>query len=63
MYREMGMRFWLEQAEAEMKALGWQSGGVKGLFGDVRAARYHSMQEPAQVLYSQRLALGLDVNN
>ena len=22
MYREMGMRFWLEQAEAEMKGLG-----------------------------------------
>jgi len=37
--------------------------GLERLFRDVQAARYHPVREPAQVLYSGRLALGLDVND
>ena len=36
--------------------------GLERLFRDVQGARYHQVREPAQVLYSGRLALGLDVN-
>jgi len=36
--------------------------GLERLFGDVQAARYHPLQEKPQLLYSGRLALGLDVN-
>jgi len=28
----------------------------------VQAARFHQVREPAQLLYTGRLALGLDVN-
>jgi acyl-CoA dehydrogenase len=37
--------------------------GLERLFRDVQGARYHQVREPAQVLYSGRLALGLDVNS
>jgi alkylation response protein AidB-like acyl-CoA dehydrogenase len=36
--------------------------GLERLFRDVQAARYHPLQEKPQLLYSGRLALGLDVN-
>src|SRR5439155_591010 len=36
--------------------------GLERFFRDVQGARYHQVREPAQVLYSGRLALGLDVN-
>ena len=36
--------------------------GLERLFRDVQGARYHQVREPAQVLYSGRLALGVDVN-
>ena len=36
--------------------------GLERLFRDVQGARYHPVREPAQVLYTGRLALGLDVN-
>jgi len=40
----------------------FRSLGLERLFRDVQAARYHPIREPAQVLYSGRLALGLDVS-
>ena len=36
--------------------------GLERLFRDVQGARYHQMREPGQVLYTGRLALGLDLN-
>ena len=36
--------------------------GLERLFRDVQGARYHQVREPAQVLYSGRLALGVDIN-
>ena len=36
--------------------------GLERLFRDVQGARYHPLQEKPQLLYSGRLALGLDVN-
>jgi len=36
--------------------------GLERLFRDVQAARYHPVRGKAQLLYSGRLALGLDVN-
>ncbi len=41
----------------------YRSLGLERLFRDVQGARYHQVREPAQVLYSGRLALGLDVNS
>ena len=35
---------------------------LERLFRDVQAVRYHPLQEKPQLLYSGRLALGLDVN-
>jgi acyl-CoA dehydrogenase len=40
----------------------FRSFGLERLFRDVQGARYHQVREPAQVLYTGRLALGLDVN-
>ena len=40
----------------------YRSLGLERLFRDVQGARYHPVREPAQVLYTGRLALGLDVN-
>jgi len=40
----------------------YRSLGLERLFRDVQGARYHQVREPAQVLYTGRLALGLDVN-
>ncbi len=37
--------------------------GLERLFRDVQGARYHQVREPAQALYTGRLALGLDVND
>ena len=36
--------------------------GLERLFRDVQGARYHPVRGQAQLLYSGRLALGLDVN-
>jgi alkylation response protein AidB-like acyl-CoA dehydrogenase len=36
--------------------------GLERLFRDVQGARYHPVRGTAQLLYSGRLALGLDVN-
>jgi alkylation response protein AidB-like acyl-CoA dehydrogenase len=36
--------------------------GLERLFRDVQGARFHPLQEKPQLLYSGRLALGLDVN-
>ncbi len=36
--------------------------GLERLFRDVQGARYHPVRGSAQLLYSGRLALGLDVN-
>ena len=36
--------------------------GLERLFRDVQGARFHPLQEKPQVIYSGRLALGLDVN-
>jgi acyl-CoA dehydrogenase len=36
--------------------------GLERLFRDVQAARYHPLQEKAQLAYTGRLALGLDIN-
>jgi acyl-CoA dehydrogenase len=40
----------------------FRSLGLERLFRDVQGARYHPVREPAQVHYTGRLALGLDVN-
>jgi alkylation response protein AidB-like acyl-CoA dehydrogenase len=40
----------------------FRSLGLERLFRDVQGARYHPVREPAQVVYTGRLALGLDVN-
>jgi alkylation response protein AidB-like acyl-CoA dehydrogenase len=36
--------------------------GLERLFRDVQGARYHHLRESAQVTYTGRLALGVDVN-
>ena len=40
----------------------YRSLGLEWIFRDVRAARYHPLQERAQLRYSGRLALGLDLD-
>jgi alkylation response protein AidB-like acyl-CoA dehydrogenase len=40
----------------------YRSLGRERIFRDVRAARYHPLQERAQLRYSGRLALGLDLD-
>ena len=40
----------------------YRSFGLERLFRDVQAARYHPLQEKAQLTYSGRLALGLDID-
>jgi acyl-CoA dehydrogenase len=40
----------------------FRSLGLERLFRDIQGARYHPLQEKPQLLYSGRLALGLDVN-
>jgi hypothetical protein len=36
--------------------------GLERLFRDVQGARYHHLRESAQVTYTGRVALGVDVN-
>jgi acyl-CoA dehydrogenase len=36
--------------------------GLERLFRDVQGARYHPLREHAQLVYTGRVALGLDVN-
>jgi acyl-CoA dehydrogenase len=36
--------------------------GLERLFRDVQGARYHHLRESAQLTYTGRMALGLDVN-
>lgn len=40
----------------------YRSLGLERLFRDVQGARYHPLQEKAQVRYAGRLALGLDID-
>lgn len=40
----------------------FRSAGLERLFRDVQGARYHPMQEKAQLRYSGRMALGLDID-
>ena len=40
----------------------YRSLGRERIFRDVRAARHHPLQERAQLRYSGRLALGLDLD-
>jgi len=56
----------IETVERAMEVAGgagfYRGLGLERLFRDVQGARYHQVREPAQVLYTGRLALGLDVN-
>jgi alkylation response protein AidB-like acyl-CoA dehydrogenase len=40
----------------------YRSLGLERLFRDVQGARYHPLQEKAQLRYAGRLALGLDID-
>jgi acyl-CoA dehydrogenase len=40
----------------------YRSAGLERLFRDVQAARYHPLQEKAQLRFTGRLALGLDLD-
>ena len=56
----------IKTVERAMEAAGgagfYRGLGLERLFRDVQGARYHQVREPAQLLYTGRLALGLDVN-
>ena len=56
----------IETVERAMEVAGgagfYRGLGLERLFRDVQGARYHQVRQPAQVLYTGRLALGLDVN-
>ena len=41
----------------------YRSAGLERLFRDVQGARYHPLQEKAQLRYAGRLALGLDIDD
>jgi len=64
--RTLVARAVIKTVERAMEVAGgagfYRSLGLERLFRDVQGARYHQVREPAQVLYSGRLALGLDVN-
>jgi acyl-CoA dehydrogenase len=52
--------------EKAMEAVGgaafYRALGLERIFRDVQAARYHPLQEKAQLRYTGRLALGLDID-
>lgn len=52
--------------EAAMMVAGggafYRAKGLERSFRDVQAARFHPLQEPAQLAYSGRMALGLDID-
>jgi acyl-CoA dehydrogenase len=64
--RTLVARAAIETVERAMEVAGgagfFRSLGLERLFRDVQGARYHQVREPAQVLYTGRLALGLDVD-
>jgi alkylation response protein AidB-like acyl-CoA dehydrogenase len=40
----------------------YRGAGLERAFRDIQGARYHPLQEKPQLLYSGRLALGLDID-
>ena len=64
--RTLAGRAAIRTVEKAMEVVGgasfFRALGLERLFRDVQAARYHPLQEKPQLLYSGRLALGLDVN-
>ena len=40
----------------------YRATGLERLFRDIQAARYHPLQEKAQLRYSGRFLLGLDID-
>lgn len=56
----------IRTVEKAMEVVGgnsfFRSLGLERLFRDVQGARFHPVQEKAQVRYTGRLALGLDIN-
>jgi alkylation response protein AidB-like acyl-CoA dehydrogenase len=64
--RTLAGRAAIRTVEKAMEVAGgaafFRSLGLERLFRDIQAARYHPLQEKPQLLYSGRLALGLDVN-
>jgi alkylation response protein AidB-like acyl-CoA dehydrogenase len=64
--RTLAGRAAIRTVELAMEVAGgagfFRDGGLERLFRDVQGARYHAVRENGQVLYSGRLALGIDVN-
>ena len=56
----------IETVDKAMEVAGgasfYRSAGLERAFRDVQGARYHPLQEKPQLLYSGRLALGLDID-
>ena len=64
--RTLAGRAAIRTVEKAMEVVGgasfFRALGLERLFRDVQGARFHPLQEKPQVIYSGRLALGLDVN-
>jgi len=64
--RTLAGRAAIRTVEKAMEAVGgasfFRALGLERLFRDVQGARFHPLQEKPQLLYTGRLALGLDVN-
>jgi acyl-CoA dehydrogenase len=64
--RTLAGRAAIRTVEKAMEVVGgaafFRALGLERLFRDVQGARFHPLQEKPQLLYSGRLALGLDVN-
>jgi len=64
--RTLAGRATIRTVEKAMEAVGgasfFRALGLERLFRDVQGARFHPLQEKPQLLYTGRLALGLDVN-
>jgi acyl-CoA dehydrogenase len=56
----------IRTVEKAMEVVGessfYRSLGLERLYRDVQAARFHPLQETPQLLYTGRLALGLDID-
>ena len=64
--RTLVARFAVEAVERAMMVAGgasfYRSKGLERSFRDVQAARFHPLQEKAQLEYAGRMALGLDID-
>ena len=64
--RTLVARFAIETVERAMAVAGgaafYRSKGLERAFRDVQAARFHPLQEQAQLAYAGRMALGLDID-